>query len=120
MEETVAGHDAPVLRHVVCGALQACRGSGGGGGVVAAVAELACFLSCPTWRWTSSCDRAATSYAVLYRSSFSTLLSFSPPTECVFPRCEQRQVPTAVPVLGPGCFLAQVVQRQVPLRSSRS
>ena len=39
MEETVAGGDAPVLRHAVCGALQACRGGGGGGGgVVAAVA----------------------------------------------------------------------------------
>ena len=33
--------------------------------------EMACFLSCPTWRWTSSCDHAATSSAVLYRSSSS-------------------------------------------------
>ena len=32
MEETVASHPASVLRHVVCGAFQACRGGGGGGG----------------------------------------------------------------------------------------
>ena len=30
-------------------------------------------LSFPTWRWTSFCDHAATSLAVLFRSSFSTL-----------------------------------------------
>ena len=47
------------------------------------VYEMACFLPCPTWRWASSCDHAATSSAVLYRISLTSgwCLSFSSSTE---------------------------------------
>ena len=34
--------------------------------------EMACFLSFPTWRWTSFCCHAVTSPAVLFRYSLST------------------------------------------------
>ena len=76
------------------------------------VYEMARFLSCPTWRCSSSCAHAATSPAVLYRSSSSTsgrCLSFSSSTECVLPRCEQRLAPKGSSsswtrlFAGPGC-----------------
>ena len=90
------------------------------------VYEMAYFLSCPAWRWTSSCDHAATSSTVLYRSSSSTsgrCLSFSSTAECVLPRCEQRQVPKGSCSFWTRLFL-QAVQREVSLlvgaRSSTS
>ena len=57
MVDTVAGRDAPVLRHAVCGALQACwGGGGGGGGVVAAAREGRAW--CTSWR--ACCRRCLT------------------------------------------------------------
>ena len=74
------------------------RGGGGGGrggaGYVWTVCEMACFLF--HVQWTSSCDHAATSTAVLYRSSYD--VGVVPQLQFIdrvfLPRCEQRQVPT--------------------------
>ena len=115
---TVAGRAAPVLR-------QACR-RGDGGGVVEAEGRGrpgvdsvrdGVLLVVSHSEVTSSCDHAATSPAVLVRSSSSTSggASASVQRQCVLPRCEQRQEPTAVPVLGQGGLQARVVQRQVSL-----
>ena len=86
-------------------------GCGRGAGYVWTVYEMACFLF--HVQWTSSCDHAVTSSAVLYRISYDVgVLPQLQFIDRVLPRCEQRQVPT-VAVFQPGFRVLQYIDKVV-------
>ena len=122
---TVAGRAASVLRHarrtgslayfVLDVLVVSFFGGGGGGrggaGYVWTVYEMACFLF--HVQWTSSCDHAATSSAVLHRVSYD--VGVVPQVQFidrVLPRCEQRQVPT-VAVFSAWVLVLQYIDKVV-------
>ena len=94
------------------------RGGRGVAGYVWPAYEMACFLF--HVQWTSSCDHAVTSSAVLYRTSYD--VGVGPQLQFIdrvfLPRCEQRQVPTVLS-FQPGFVVFQYIDKVVDVWGTR-